>query len=144
MKYFLHSYTVLFWGICTTLFFSTFIIHYLYSEMALLEPVVHFLSILFFISAVLLIIVLLYKLTKWTLGKWALGLLIVTVSALQMNGVFFVLSMALFLILLFIRKLSNECRDTGREMSMEEKWYWYQMNEFMDGRSSVYPKKPSK
>lgn len=38
--------------------------------------------------------------------------------------------------------LANNFKGTCRQMSMSEKWYWHWMNEFLDGRTSIFPKEP--
>lgn len=43
-----------------------------------------------------------------------------------------------------IRLFQRQLKDTGRELNLSEKKYWYWVNEFADGRSSILPKKPKK
>ncbi|HCH1488728.1 TPA: hypothetical protein NKQ96_003069 [Vibrio parahaemolyticus] len=43
-----------------------------------------------------------------------------------------------------IHLFQRQLKDTGRELSLSEKKYWYWVNEFADGRSSILPKKPKK
>jgi hypothetical protein len=40
-----------------------------------------------------------------------------------------------------IHLFQRQLKDTGRELSLSEKKYWYWVNEFADGRSSILPKK---
>lgn len=42
----------------------------------------------------------------------------------------------------FISKTTERC--SSRELSLSEKKYWYWVNEFADGRSSILPKRPKK
>ncbi len=43
-----------------------------------------------------------------------------------------------------IHLFQRQLKDTGRELSLSEKKYWYWVNEFADGRSSILPKRPKK
>ncbi|MBY8089606.1 hypothetical protein KW489_06550 [Vibrio fluvialis] len=43
-----------------------------------------------------------------------------------------------------IHLFQRQLKDTGRELNLSEKKYWYWVNEFADGRSSILPKKPKK
>ncbi|CUB06073.1 EexR/EexS family entry exclusion protein [Marinomonas fungiae] len=43
-----------------------------------------------------------------------------------------------------IRFLSSQVKDSGRTLSIEEKWYWYKLHSFFDGFYPRYPKKPKK
>lgn len=70
------------------------------------------------------IITMLLAIAYWQ-ASWAI--LCVGLAFLGLSG----------LIHLFQRQL----KDTGRELSLSEKKYWYWVNEFADGRSSILPKK---
>ena len=38
----------------------------------------------------------------------------------------------------------SQVKDSGRTLSIEEKWYWYKLHSFFDGFYPRYPKKPKK
>ena len=68
----------------------------------------------------------------------------VTIAYWQASWIIVGLGLFLIAICTGIRFLSSQVKGTGRELSLSEKKYWYWVNEFADGRSSLLTKKPKK
>lgn len=85
-----------------------------------------------------------FKATAGPIGLIAIIAMFVTIAYWQASWTIVGLGLFFIAICTGIRFLSSQVKGTGRELSLSEKKYWYWVNEFADGRSSLLPKKPKK
>ena len=79
----------------------------------------------------------------------SVGLIIITtmlVAIAYWQASWIIVGVGLFFIAICtgIRYLSGQVKDSGRTLSIEEKWYWYRLHSFFGGFYPRYPKRPKK
>ncbi len=103
----------------------------------------HLSGLFVFISTAFLLVYVIWKMTN----NW-LGLFVVTLSFLlfclwHSSGILFAIGTIILGIKCLVHVLYNQVKGIDREVSFEEKKYWLWVNEFLDGRTSTFPKKPT-
>jgi len=109
---------------------------------SILAKFAHLAALPFMICTIIFFGYLVFKATGNTVGRISLIAAILTISFWQSSWIFFITSSILFALCGLIRAFKLQLKHTGRMMSLDEKKYWYWVNEFADGRTSIFPKKP--
>ncbi|EPQ9996385.1 hypothetical protein CRN36_07080 [Vibrio vulnificus] len=85
-----------------------------------------------------------FKATASPIGLTTLTTVFVAIAYWQASWTIVGLGIFFLAICTGIRFLSSQVKDSGRTLSIEEKWYWYKLHLFFDGFYPRYPKKPKK
>lgn len=85
-----------------------------------------------------------FKATASPIGLITITTMFVAIGYWQANWAILCVGLAFLGLSGLIRLFQRQLKDTGRELNLSEKKYWYWVNEFADGRSSILPQKPKK
>ena len=85
-----------------------------------------------------------FKATCNPIGLIAIITMLVAIAYWQASWAILCVGLAFLGLSGLIHLFQRQLKDTGRELSLSEKKYWYWVNEFADGRSSILPKRPKK
>ncbi|EKF9437419.1 hypothetical protein O1C18_003153 [Vibrio cholerae] len=85
-----------------------------------------------------------FKATCNPIGLITVTLVFVAIAYWQASWAILCVGLAFLGLSGLIHLFQRQLKDTGRELSLSEKKYWYWVNEFADGRSSILPKRPKK
>jgi len=101
-------------------------------------------ALLFLICTVIFFSYLIYKATANLASSITITTGMLAIALWQSSWVILGAELSFLAICFAIRYFSSQVKDSGRTLSIEEKLYWYWVNEFADGRSSILPKKNKK
>ncbi|EOW9344663.1 entry exclusion protein EexR [Vibrio cholerae] len=96
----------------------------------------------FLICSIVFFCYLGFKATCNPIGLIAITTMFLAVAYWQASWAIFCVGLSFLGLSGLIHLFQRQLKDTGRELSLSEKKYWYWVNEFADGRSSILPKKP--
>ena len=85
-----------------------------------------------------------FKATCNPIGLIAITTMFLAIAYWQASWAIVGLGLFFLAICTGIRFLSSQVKDSGRTLSIEEKWYWYNLHSFFDGFYPRYPKKLKK
>ncbi len=85
-----------------------------------------------------------FKATCNPIGLIAIISMLVAIAYWQASWTILCVGLAFLALNGLIHLFQRQLKDTGQELSLSEKEYWYWVNEFADGRSSILPKRPKK
>lgn len=83
-----------------------------------------------------------FKATASPIGLITITTMFLAIAFWQVSWAIVGLGVFFLAICTGIRFLSSQVKDSGRTLSIEEKWYWHKLHSFFDGFYPRYPKKP--
>lgn len=110
---------------------------------SILAKFAHLAALPFMICTIIFFGYLVFKATGNTVGRISLIAAILTISFWQSSWIILGAGLIYLIFCLVIRIIGNQVKNTGREMSLEEKWYWCKLHSYFDGFYPRYPKKPN-
>lgn len=101
-------------------------------------------ALLFLICTVIFFSYLIYKATANLASLITITIGMLAIALWQSSWVILGAGLSFLAICFAIRYFGSQVKDSGRTLSIEEKWYWYKVHLFFSGFYTRYPEKPKK